>query len=89
MPEIVNTIKQLLFRRRWAYQTTFKGPLGELVLKDLARFCRAHSTTFHPDQRVHALLEGRREVWERIARHTNMDAETLWSYYSGEKNNVA
>jgi hypothetical protein len=25
---------------------TFKGPNAEIVLKDLARFCRAHESTF-------------------------------------------
>ena len=83
MSEILDTLKKMLMRRRWAYQTVFAGPQGELVLKDLARFCRAHSTTFHADQRVHALLEGRREVWERIARHRGMTADDLWRMYSG------
>lgn len=86
MSEILDKIKQLLFRRRWAYQATFRGPLGELVLKDLARFCRAHGTTFHPDARVHAVLEGRREVFERIARHMNMNPDDLWRFYSGDNN---
>lgn len=39
---------------------------AKLVLTDLASFCRAHDTTFHTDERTHAMLEGRREVFLRI-----------------------
>ena len=85
MSDLLSPVKQWLMRRRWAYRTVFSGVHGDLVLKDLAKFCRAHETTFHENERLHALLEGRREVWERIARHMNMDAEALWRLYSGEK----
>ena len=47
------------------------------VLADLAKFCRAHDSTFHPDPRVHALAEGRREVWLRIQQYLEMTAEEL------------
>lgn len=69
--------------RRYAYQTTFKGPLAEVVLKDLARFCRAHQSTFHVDPRAHAMAEGRREVWLRIQHHLKMTPDELWELYSG------
>ena len=36
------------------------------ILYQLAHFCRAYETCFHTDPRVHAALEGRREVWMRI-----------------------
>lgn len=42
-----------------------QDPIRHLLL-DLAHFCRAYETCFHADQRVHAALEGRREVWLRI-----------------------
>lgn len=51
------------------------------VLKDLARFCRAHETAFSPDPRIHAVLEGRREVWLRIEKHLKLDSETFWALY--------
>lgn len=47
------------------------------VLADLARFCRAHESTFHPDARVHAQMEGRREVWLRITEHLGLSPEEL------------
>lgn len=69
--------------RRYAYRATFKGPLAEEVLEDLARFCRANESTFHENDRAHVLAEGRREVWLRIARHLNLTEDQLWTLYSG------
>lgn len=59
-------------RRRQSYITTFSGPVPERVLADLAKFCRANEPTFHPDARVHAVLEGRREVWLRIQKYLRL-----------------
>jgi hypothetical protein len=39
------------------------------ALLDLAEFCRANESCFHEDPRMHAALEGRREVWLRIQEH--------------------
>jgi hypothetical protein len=61
-----------LRRKRDAYIDAFRGPAGERVLKDLARFCRASTSTFDPDARVHAFREGRREVWLRIQTMLNL-----------------
>ena len=65
-----------LFRRlrlkRDAYIDTFRGPSGERVLKDLARFCRAATSTYDDDPRRHAFREGRREVWLRIQTMLNL-----------------
>lgn len=33
-----------------------------IVRRVLDKFCRKHTSTFHPDARVHAVAEGRREV---------------------------
>lgn len=66
--------------RKRDYQLVFKGgPAGERVLEDLARFCRANETCFHQDPRLHAVLEGRREVWLRIQQHINLSPEQLMS----------
>jgi hypothetical protein len=70
-------------KRRHAYRMTFAGPLGQEVLRDLARFCRANESTFHENERAHALAEGRRETWLRIANHLNMSPDELWKLYSG------
>lgn len=81
--EWIDKLRVALFDRRHAYRTTFKGPLADAVLRDLARFCRAHTTTFHADPRAHAVAEGRREVWLRIANHLQLTEAQLWELYSG------
>lgn len=68
------TLRDLLVRRHQDYVQTFNGPVPERVLADLARFCRAGESTFHPDARVHAVLEGRREVWLRIQKYLRLSA---------------
>ncbi|WP_158665255.1 Bbp19 family protein [Ensifer adhaerens] len=82
---LLERAKQYLFRRRTAYVKTFLNPYGDEVLRDLARFCRAHSSTFHVDARAHAVAEGRREVFLRIMHHVNMSEEDLWRLY-GDSN---
>jgi hypothetical protein len=83
MTEFLEQLKYALFGRRDAFIKTFRGPVAAEVLKDLARFCRAHEPTYHPDARVHSLLEGRREVWLRIQNHLNLTPDQLWELYSG------
>ena len=48
---------------------------------DLARFCRANETCFHADPRIHAVLEGRREVWLRMMQHWNLTPDQLAEIY--------
>ena len=81
--ELLDKLRIALGDRRHAYRTTFKGPLSEVVLKDLSRFCRAHESTFQPDARAHAVAEGRREVWLRIQNHLQLSPDQLWELYSG------
>ena len=64
--ELMDRALQFLRNRAHAYHVTFTGPRAEDVLADLAKFCRATESTFHPDPRAHAAAEGRREVWLRI-----------------------
>lgn len=80
---MIEKLMEFLFQRRNAYCRLFKNesPDAKLVLTDLAHFCRAHDSTFHPDERTQALLEGRREVWLRIQRHLNLTEEELWSIF--------
>ena len=56
---------------------------GQAVLRDIGLFCRAQQTCFHPDPRMHALLEGRREVWLRIQAHLNLSEAQLAELFSG------
>lgn len=82
--EAFERLKQFIFGRRSAYVRTFSGPVAEVVLADLAKFCRARETTFHPDPRVAALQEGRREVWIRIQDHLNLSPEELYELATGQ-----
>jgi len=77
--------REFLARRRTAYAKTFNGVFADEVLADLAKFCRANETTFHPDERVHAVLEGRREVWLRIQQHLNLSDEDLWRIFANQQ----
>lgn len=81
--DVVEALRRALFRRRYVYQETFKGPLAHEVLQDLARFCRATESTFHIDPRAHAMMEGRREVWLRLQHHLQLPPEQLWELYDG------
>lgn len=79
------TFFSALRRKRDAYIDTFKGPAGERVLKDLARFCRAATSTFDTDARVHAYREGRREVWLRIQTMLNLPESRLRELSEADK----
>lgn len=88
MEELWEKVRRVLFDRQISYRHTFnpESQMAIIVLKDLAKFCRAHETTFHQDPRVHAMLEGRKEVWIRIQNFTNMDSETLYKLYTKVEN---
>ena len=75
------TLDFLRLRKR-AYQLAFPDAKNSEVLKDLARFCRADKSCFNPDPRLHALAEGRREVWLRIQQHLNLQPDELYDIYN-------
>lgn len=81
LPELVAKARGILRGRAQDYRQTFTGVPQQRVLADLAKFCRAHDSTFHPDARVAAVLEGRREVWLRLQQHLNLTDDQLWSIY--------
>ncbi len=85
MLEGFDKIKGLLTLRRQAYNLTFnkESVQAQRVLKDLAKFCRAYETTFMPDARAHAVLEGRREVWLRIQNHLHLTTDELFKILGG------
>ena len=70
-----------LRERKAAYQLTFAGPHSDRVMADLRKFCRAEATCFHADPRIHAVLEGRREVFLRIQEHCSLGLEELAELY--------
>ncbi len=82
--ETVEATKGWLRNRRAAYRRTFDVDNQDVqaILKDLAKFCRGYESTFDPDPRIHALLEGRKEVWTRIQQHLQLSDEDLWKLYT-------
>lgn len=72
-------------RRKVDYGMTFGSPAGKRVLADIAKFCRATETTFSPDPRIHAALEGRREVYLRIERHLNLTSQQLYDIFNAKQ----
>lgn len=81
--DLVQKTKNFLARRKQNYLLTFDpgSEAARFVLQDLAKFCRAHETTFNADPRAHAVLEGRREVWLRIQNNLELNSEQLWALY--------
>lgn len=81
-----------LERRRKAYASVFsKGHTDQedidIVLKDLAWFCRAYTHKFDPREGQHAdklalMKDGRCEVYLRILDHTRLDRDTLFVKYT-------
>ncbi|HVH50493.1 MAG TPA: hypothetical protein VM781_02410 [Candidatus Bathyarchaeia archaeon] len=74
-----------LDQRARDYCLTFEKyqPSNQNVLMDLAHFCRANESTFHPNNLIAARLDGRREVWLRIQQHLNLSPEQLMQLYAG------
>lgn len=85
--DLYRKAKDFIRSRQVAYQMVFskEDKAVELVLKDLSKFCRANKTCFHEDVRVHAHLEGRREVWLRIMEHLNLTPDEYWDKYGREQ----
>lgn len=71
---------------RQAYRAVFKeSPAQNIVLADLAKFCRAASgttvvspVTRQVDEGASARLEGRREVWNRISQNLRMTDRDIY-----------
>lgn len=84
---ILEKVRALVNDRQRAYQQVFDpaNRATRAVLADLTRFCRGTESAFHPDPRVHAVLEGRREVLLRIQQHTNLSPDELWQLFGESK----
>lgn len=83
--ELWQRARAFLTGRQVAYNQVFnpESQFTNIVLADLARFCRAHSSTHATDPRDAARLDGRREVWLRIQHQLKLSPETLWLLYDG------
>lgn len=80
-------IKDLLNARKTAYNLVFseENVYTKQVLEDLKKFCRAERSSFHPDPRLHAVIEGRREVWLRIQDFLTRSITELEEIYATPK----
>lgn len=70
--------------RQQHYKAVFgdlNNPSVRFVLEDLAFFTRAHQSAFNADPRIHALIEGRREVYYRIKDNTQLPPDLLYDKY--------
>lgn len=78
--------KEFLRSRTLAYRRLFlgHGTDTDVVLADLARFCRASESTFHADRRLSDVLIGRREVFLRISHYLQLTDDQLWSLYGNK-----
>jgi hypothetical protein len=85
IPESIKRAYAFLSRRSAAYRAVFDpaGVYTPEVLADLARFCRANTSTGHQEPTVAARLDGRREVWLRIQQHLKLTDDQLWQLYGG------
>ena len=87
-----DTIKQALERRRLAYKAVFTAGNRtqddiNIVLTDLAWFCRAFTPTFDKNDGLHAdtlmkIKEGRREVHSRIKDFSCLGFDALLLKYT-------
>lgn len=92
--DTIQKVLNLYAARTHAYRMVFNkdNKFTMTVLKDLAKFCRAHDSTFDKDERIHAVMEGRREVWLRIEQHLSLNQTELYELHriktlpNGEKN---
>lgn len=78
------TMAQRLERRQQAYRRMFTNLNPEdleIVANDLKWFCMGDSAVFHENDRIHALLTGRQEVWMRMQDHIRLDFAELVSKY--------
>ena len=68
-----------------AYRVCFNSPDGQIVLRHLAEFCRAAASCFHADPRLHAVLEGRREVFLQIQRFSKLSDDEIVQMVAGNR----
>lgn len=75
-----DSLNKMLFKKSRAYKALFnkENVYAKEILKDLRKFCRADAPTFTPgDPHMTSLLEGRREVWNRIMKYIDISEEEL------------
>lgn len=86
---IAERVRARLFGRRDAYRAVFApagelGPMAEVVMRDLARYCHAgranlivSPVTRQADPLAMAFAEGQRDVFNRIKAQLNLSTEQI------------
>lgn len=82
---MLDRLRSMIFKRRMAYRHVFApGPAADIVLADLARFCRANKSTVmispvsrQVDPLASAVAQGRQEVWLRLQAHLHLSDEVV------------
>jgi len=80
----ISQVKGEIIHRHQAYLRVFNmdNPDVQIVMEDLNRFCRGDASTFHENERVHAMLEGRREVFLRINKNLTLSSQEIWEQHN-------
>jgi hypothetical protein len=81
---VVEQTLNFLRRRKRAYQLVFQknAPQVQIVLGDLAKFCRATEDTQSAEPLNTAYLNGRRSVFLRLTQHLSLTPDELFLLYS-------
>lgn len=81
---VAEELHRVLRERQGAYGRIFNGASKDdvqIVMEDLAEFCRAFRTPFTADERSTALLIGRGEVYQRIVEFARLNNDELFFNY--------
>lgn len=63
---------------RAAYAGVFKGPLGNLIMKDLKEWCHVDKTSYSPtSSTITAFNEGKRFIFLRICQMAKIDLDKI------------
>lgn len=67
-----------------AYRAFFRQPAGQLVLADLAQFCKANSASMVAgDPHMTSFNEGKRAVWNRIQAVLHLTDDEVYAMMGG------
>ena len=67
-----------------AYKSLLRQPAGQIILADLAVFCKANAASMVPDnQYMTAFNEGKRAVWNRIQARLHLTDDELFAIMGG------
>lgn len=86
---MMQKIRDVILKRRMAYRAVFdlNSKQTDIVLSDLRKFCRAHTTpavmsqqTGTIDPVATGIAIGRLEVWHRITQHLHVSDEDMYRF---------